>query len=575
MLAVAAAVVLMFSVASRPEALRSETAADAFDGAGAAALAREIVRLAPEREPGGEGDEAAADLVARRFGAIAGGEVLEQRFSGSFDGDEVEMRNVTMTLPGSVAGRIVIAAPRDCAEGPCAVSSAAATAALLELAATFDGTRHRKTLLFASLDGSAAGAAGARELAEALEAEPAEAVIVISQPAAETLERPLVVPWSSGPQSTSIQLVESAKQAVETELPGEGTLRLGTLQSLARLAVPAGLGEQAPLIEAGVDAIALSSAGERPLPPSADTAADLSADSLTGVGRAALSLTLALDVYDEDLEHGPEAYVPLAGKLIPGWALALLALSLLVPVGLVSVDALARCARQREPVVAASAWALSRASPFAAAVLLAYALALVDLVPAPESPFDPRRFTLDLGAVVAMLALLAAVVATLRLVRMLPPPEHADWALPASIGVLLFVSSLGVWLANPYLGLLLVPTAHLWLLASLLRGRLPAALALLAAGLVIPFAVLVSLGVFLGSGISTPWELLLMFTGRHFGPLAAVPLCLLGGCLVAVLANAAGPSPLPRGSGEARVRGPLTYAGPGSLGGTESALPRR
>ena len=30
-----------------------------------------------------------------------------------------------------------------------------------------------------------------------------------------------------------------------------------------------------------------------------------------------------------------------------------------------------------------------------------------------------------------------------------------------------------------------------------------------------------------------------MFTGRHFGPLAAVPLCLLGGCLLALLSVAA------------------------------------
>jgi hypothetical protein len=104
-----------------------------------------------------------------------------------------------------------------------------------------------------------------------------------------------------------------------------------------------------------------------------------------------------------------------------------------------------------------------------------------------------------------------------------------------------------------------------------LRGRLAAALALGAAGLVIPVAALIHLAATLGVGVSAGWQLLLMFTGHHFGVLAAVPLCLLGGCLVAVLSNAAGPA---IGGGEVRVRG-LGYAGPGSLGGTESALPRR
>src|SRR5687767_5126324 len=73
-----AAVVLMFSVVSRPEPVRSETAPDAFDERRAAGLTRLIVETAPEREPGSAGDDAAADLVAERFAEISGGEVTEQ-----------------------------------------------------------------------------------------------------------------------------------------------------------------------------------------------------------------------------------------------------------------------------------------------------------------------------------------------------------------------------------------------------------------------------------------------------------------------------------------------------------------
>ena len=102
--ALAAALVLLFSVVSRPEALRTDFAADSFDGARAAALARELQRLAPDRSPGGAGDTAAADFVRSHFRAVEGGEVSEQRFGDS-------LRNVTLVIPGESSERIVIAAP--------------------------------------------------------------------------------------------------------------------------------------------------------------------------------------------------------------------------------------------------------------------------------------------------------------------------------------------------------------------------------------------------------------------------------------------------------------------------------
>jgi hypothetical protein len=289
--ALAAFVVLLFSVVSRPEPLRSDTAADAFDGARAAALARELVSVAPDRAPGSRGNAVAARLVERRFRSIEGGQVSEQRFEAGFEGSPVEMRNVTLVLPGSKSDeRLVLIAPRDCPGGPCAASTAAATAALVELAIAFDATRHRKTLVLVSTDGSAAGAAGARLVADALELEPAEAVLVVSQPGARAESRPFVVPWSAGPQSTSIGLLESAGTAVESEV-GPDPAPLGSAESLFRLAIPSGLGEQAVLIRSGVDAIALSSAGDRPLPESEDGLGSLDPDVLGNFGRAALSLT--------------------------------------------------------------------------------------------------------------------------------------------------------------------------------------------------------------------------------------------------------------------------------------------
>jgi len=88
------------------------------------------------------------------------------------------------------------------------------------------------------------------------------------------------------------------------------------------------------------------------------------------------------------------------------------------------------------------------------------------------------------------------------------------------------------------------------------------------------WAAVVYVAVQLGSGISAPWQLLLMFTGRHFGPLAAVPLCLLGGCLLAMLTVAATRPGAPPRRHPALRQSVLTQAGGSRLGGARSVLPK-
>jgi hypothetical protein len=68
----------------------------------------------------------------------------------------------------------------------------------------------------------------------------------------------------------------------------------------------------------------------------------------------------------------------------------------------------------------------------------------------------------------------------------------------------------------------------------------------------------------------------LLVAGGVVGPLQWVVWSLVLACLVAAagLALRAKPAPAPSAGLPVTVRGPLTYAGPGSLGGTESALRR-
>ena len=74
-------------------------------------------------------------------------------------------------------------------------------------------------------------------------------------------------------------------------------------------------------------------------------------------------------------------------------------------------------------------------------------------------------------------------------------------------------------------------------------------------------------------------EAVLALAGGHVGLAAAVLWSVAFGCVVAATLVALTTPPPARGSGiddgaPVTIRGPLSYAGPGSLGGTKSALRR-
>src|SRR3954453_22150920 len=246
-----AAVIAMFSLQSVPPALSGGVPPDAFDPATAAPLAKELATSAAYPTPGSDADNAMADQGAQQFKSIDEATVAEQRFSGSFRGHDVDLRNLIATLPGESDRQIALIAPRDVARGSGAVTTAAATAAMLEIADSFSGTSHDKTLVFVSTDGSSIGAQGTRRfIRDYSDAGLLDAAIVLSQPAVQEPAAPLVIPWSTGPQSTASQLDNTASSIVseETATPAGDE---GPLSDLFRLALPAGLGGQGPPAPAG------------------------------------------------------------------------------------------------------------------------------------------------------------------------------------------------------------------------------------------------------------------------------------------------------------------------------------
>ena len=139
---------------------------------------------------------------------------------------------------------------------------------------------------------------------------------------------------------------------------------------------------------------------------------------------------------------------------------------------------------------------------------------------------------------------------------------------------------LALWLVNPFSALILAPALHLWLLSVLIDPAPPprARVALVLGGLLLPLLLVIYDLATLDLGpLGGAWYLFLLVTGGHVSFASALVGCVLAGVLGSMASILRVRRRPPPGAAPARpsVRGPATYAGPGSLGGTKSALPRR
>jgi Peptidase family M28 len=523
--ALIALVVVAFSLDGVPGPLPKPLAPSLFEPREALTVARQIAAKAPEREPGSEGDAAVADLVERRLGEIPSAIVSDQRYDSTYEGDDVSLRNVIVTLPGKTDATIAIVAARDAATAPGAASSAAATGTLVTLAQALAATDHTKTIVLVSTDGGADGASGARQFADHYEARDSiQSTLVISEPGAAERSQPYLVSSSASADRASLGLAATAADEIATSA-GTGPSSAGFFTQLARSAFPSGLGEQAVLIADGIDAIAISSAGERPLPPSRDGTDDLSGRTMKAFGQAALTTALALDSTPAPPDHGPDSYLVLGSNVVPAGALSLLALALLLPAVVAAVDGIARASRDQQGATRGLLWAGSMAAPLLAALVLLYLLALSGLIPRPAFPFDPRLFGFGLSEGIALGVLGVVAVggyAFLGLHR--PPPAATRAALLPAAGLVLFAGALGAWLANPFLGLVLVPIAHVWLPPSAWRLRRIGATAAVAIAAAPAVAAATAAAGAIGAG---PWDVTLIVADGQTGAFTCVAICLI------------------------------------------------
>jgi peptidase M28-like protein len=575
-------VIVGFSLTGRSARLGSTLAPDAFNGARAFASLRALSASFAHRRPGSQGDERLARYVEQAIrqpgGAVGGFRVSVSRFRGQTIDGERTLTTVVGRRAGSTGeSPIVILAHRD-APRPGSAAELSGTAALLELARVFAHSETRRTIVLVSTSGGSGGDAGAARFASHAP-RPLDAAIVLGDIAGAGAHKPFVTAFSSGSASAPEQLTRTVDGAISQEVgvnPGDPGLGV----QLAHLSFPLVLGEQGPLEAAGIASVLMQVSAERG--PRADET--ISQTRLQNFGRAVLSAVYALDE-GPDVKGHVGASLALGRKLLPAWAVRMLLLALLLGPLLACVDALARLRRRRESLVRLLAWVGSCGCPVFATALFAILLGRLGIVATPAG--EPSAEALASmgsarGALVAsVLVLVLALAAWPALVRRLALPlrPSQDGAGVALLLVLLAVCLL-VWVLNPFTCLLLVPAAHMCLLVSSAdRRRRAVALAAVAFSLAPVALLLVVYAHQLGLGpVGLAESAVLLLTGGQVGLLAAALWSLALGCIFGVLLLGGGDGSEPGGGllEPARIttRGPLSYAGPGSLGGTESALRR-
>lgn len=572
-------IVVAFSLHPRPAALPTTPAAQTFDAATASA---EMVKLAasyPERSPGSASDNALARALATTPspGGLAGGApAFRVRTVTAKVETTSGARTVTTVITASAGtgtgGGIALIADRGTSKQ--GVAGLSGTATLLELASIYKNLLTHRPLTLVSTSG---GASAMSAVAAVLPAN-TEAAIVIGAVADAHGRGPYVVPWSSAGALAPMQLRRTVAAALGGTLPGAGG-DVSLVDQLARLALPLTTGPQGPLEAAGVPAVLVSAAGEAaPTPGEA-----ISAGRLGAFGQALLDVTGVLDTAP-GLPSAAVRDLAIGTQVLSGWGVRLLVGALLLSLVGCTLDVLARGRRRGVAVGRWIGWVLGFAAPFVLTGLFVAFLGAGGLLPAtPQAPVTPAQLPLAGRAVAAvvstgLLFLLSWLLRAAARARSTHkgPPEPVG----ASAALLITATAVAalLWLANPYTAVLLILPLHLWLVVTTREHVVPPLVR--AAYVLVSLAPLLAAIAVISSGLRVDpfallWTLVLLIAGGglSFGGLLLVALtagCFVAAAVILLRGGASGPDERPA----ITVRGPIGYAGPGSLGGTESALRR-
>jgi hypothetical protein len=345
------------------------------------------------------------------------------------------------------------------------------------------------------------------------------------------------------------------------------------------------VGEQGPLGAAGLPAVLIQRSGEVGPQPGDAASGPAAQQRLQDYGRGVLRAVNALDT-------GPDVGPPtrdilLGSRVFPAWGISLLAAALILPVLFAGIDMLARVRRRRAPVTPWLVWVGLIGLPFLLAGVFAVVLGRTGLLAAaPTGPVTPVQLPRGAAADIALIAValvfglswMLRQTLTRRLAPTLPSAADGSDGSPAALVLGLLALVILVWVANPYAALLGVLPLNLWLLATSLEPAPSRGLGigLIAVSLIPVLGLIVVYCSSLGLGPAAfAWTGLLLVAGGHIGFVSIVLWSLAGGGLVAaVMIVDRRARERHDAEPQVTVRGPVSYAGPGSLGGTDSALRR-
>ena len=581
-----AVIVFAFSLQNEPGALHSALAPQAFDGGAAFTGMNRLAKEAVNVQPGSAQDNGLAGTIDAGLHNAGLKPTAQYSQVSTVDGSRT-VETVTAVNPGLSTGTIAVVAPRDLGNGSPAANMSA-SAVLVQLAAVIHQQSLKHSITFVSTSGTVGGD-GIAQLVSDLSGQQVDAVIVLGDLAAADPSQPVIVPWSDGDTVAPPSLRSTLATALGAQA-SLGARNSGIPAQLARLAFPLTISPQGPLVSDGVPAVLVSRSGERG--PRPGEAIAKSSSEIGHMGQAVLQAIDALDA--GQAMPAPSSYLTLSSKIVPFWAMRLLVLALLFPVLAVTVDGLARARRRGYTITRWAGWVLAGAVPFALGVLVLEAAKVTSLIGvAPPDPVGAGVVPLDGSGVTALVFVAIVVVASFGLLR--PAIIHvsahlskerakrgdntdaADAAGPA----LMLVASvvlLWLWWRNPYMAALFVPAVHLWAWAvdPDVRIRRPLKLLMLVIGLIPPALVIgYYVHAFGLSAAGVLWDGALLIAGGQLGLGVALAFSVLLGCLAGAFVIAARPpGPRSHDAEVVTVRGPITYAGPGSLGGTQSALRR-
>jgi len=570
-------VIAAFSLHAPPATPSGAPPAQTFDASATASTMASLAASYPDRAPGSAGDDALAAHLARTPapGGFADAGFTSVRIVSSdveSTAGEATVRTVIASRAGTGAG-IALIADRGGSQRGASAASLAPTATLLQLASIYKTLLPSRPLTFVSTSGGPSAMGAVARLLPA----GTEAAIVIGDISDAGGSGPYVVPWSATGALAPVALRRAVESAIADAISRNVT-DVALTEQMARLALPLTTGAQGLIGAAGIPAVLVSADGEAP-----DAGSSVDTRQIGEFGQALLAVTTELQ------SSGPLATTPtrdlaFGSQVLSGWAVRVVVGALLLSLLACTLDVLARARRRRVVVGGWIVWALSFAAPFALAGCFAAFLGAGGLLPAtPLAAVTPAQLPIsgEGAAALVSIGLLFVLAWVLRAAararasrRGAPDPVGAV----AALLVLTCATAVLLWLANPYTAALLIIPAHLWLVvltrehehSPALGGlclavslALPvAAVALIAAALhVEPFALL--------------WTLVLLVAGGGLSPGNLLLASLTAGSFVAaaaMLLRRGGIGPDERV--EVTVRGPLSYAGPGSLGGTESALRR-